>query len=363
MGRQRLLGALGLALTLLATLWFLRNFELREVTEPGRIEGEAARNPLYFARRLLTAMNLDTRVAPVPFAVGDLAADAVLVLDTERRRLVGDGLERLLAWVEGGGHLVLRAATPERNRDAEPAPDPLLERLGLRVRYSPDLAYPDAAVHYPFRSGDGRDDTLAIFFVGYYTLQGYRTDDDILFDANGAHVVHREYGAGAITVLSDMNFVRNEALCDQGHAAALWHLVHRVHAPPSRVYLAHSEAYPALPVLIWQRARAVVIATLLLALGLVAYFGTRFGPPRPPLDSARRQLRQHLEASAEYYWRRGEHARLLRPLVEASNRARRQHRRADLPERHPMPPDPEAPLTPQRFTEIVQRLNQPRTRP
>ncbi|MGF1642095.1 MAG: hypothetical protein ACFCUJ_00515, partial [Thiotrichales bacterium] len=136
-----------------------------------------------------------------------------------------------------------------------------------------------------------------------------------------------------------------------------------VHAPPSRVYLAHSEAYPALPVLIWQRARVVVIATLLLALGLVAYFGVRFGPPRPPPDPARRQLRQHLEASADYYWRRGEHARLLRPLVEASNRALRQHRHADLSNHDPMPPDLETPLTPQRFTEIVQRLHKPRTRP
>ncbi len=346
------------SMSLVAAATFLSLFELREVTEPARVEGEQAQNPLYFARRLLVEMGFDARVAPAGVA-RDLDLNAVLVLDTERQRLRDEHLDHLLAWVARGGHLVLRAVTPERNRDAPPPTDPLLERLGLEVSFSPDLAYPDAANPHLFRSRSGRTDELDVFFVGYYTLAGHRAGDEILADANGVHLVHRALGEGAITVLSDLDFLHNDALCTHAHAAALWHLVNRVHEPPARVWLAHTEAYPALPLLLWQHAWAALAALMLLAAAGAWHAGARFGPLRPPPDHVRRELRQHLEASAYVYWRQGDHARLLRALQWAVDRRARRHLRVN----HDATPlaDRAETMTPQAFTAHVRQLNRQRT--
>ncbi len=312
---QWLAAALALVLLGLGAVWFLRHFELREVPVAPRLEGEAATNALAHARDFLRAMGLPAATDEARLANSRLPeSGAVLLIDTDRKGIDPARAQALLGWVRDGGHLIVRAPTPERSRLATQRPDALFEALGVHTRYVPDLAYPDAAERLLFRSRSGRQAEAEVFFVGYYALEGYRPDDDILFDENGVHWIHRRIGRGAVTLLSDMDFLHNEALCEYDHALALWYLVNLHYEPPAAIWLVHSDEYPAFPVLLWRHAQPLFIATALLLAAWAWRSASRFGPLLPQPRPERRRLLEHIEASGRYHWTRGDRQRLVEAL-------------------------------------------------
>ena len=87
--------------------WAYENLEWKEVRVPGTMQGEAARNDLLAAERLVNAMGGKARseYAYTQPPAGD-PRQSVLVFPTERRILTARQRAQLIKWIEDGGHLV-----------------------------------------------------------------------------------------------------------------------------------------------------------------------------------------------------------------------------------------------------------------
>lgn len=332
MSRRSLWLAL-LTAALLAALaaWFLRHFERVEIHIPATEDRAVRRDPWLFAREALGELGLTLREAPLarllrhPPPAGD-----VIVLDTDRPRQP-DEARRLLAWAAAGGHLILRPPEPSREEDAAPPDDPLLDLLGLRVRFDPNITWPDEPAVW--RVG-GR--ALRLLFNAYYVLEGTAPADLLVVDENGVHMIQRRHGRGLVTVLSDMQLWHNGDLADFAHADALWHLLTQ-RGRPGTVWLVTAHGMPPLWRLVWDGGRLALaaLAVLLLAAGWRA--APRFGPLLPDAPPPRRALLEHIDAAGHWAWRQDQREALLaaerRAVLAAVARRHRQSPPADDPAR------------------------------
>ena len=121
--------ALAVMLLIGAAVWWARNFErVPERTYVG-LQGKARDDPYLAAKQLLQASGIavsETAAAASAAAKFEqLPATGTLLLGDRRHVLMNpQRVEKLLAWVAAGGHLLVEAEFPGR-------PDPLLTALGL----------------------------------------------------------------------------------------------------------------------------------------------------------------------------------------------------------------------------------------
>src|SRR3546814_12846382 len=116
-GRNVVLVAVGLLVVAVATAWWLYNYEYVETEVDLPPRGEARYNPLYALRLALQADGVHAtsrqRLQLDEVSLG--ARDTVLVL-SDPRTLSPEDVDGLLAWVEGGGHLLVRTPPLEIGR-------------------------------------------------------------------------------------------------------------------------------------------------------------------------------------------------------------------------------------------------------
>jgi len=108
--------------------WVYENMEIREMKVPGEPRGEARRNDLLAAQRLVSALGGQTDVRYAFALPPGPPRDAVLVFPTLRRAMTAPQRAALLKWVEDGGHLVAVTYTVSGSDDA---PDPTLSAVGI----------------------------------------------------------------------------------------------------------------------------------------------------------------------------------------------------------------------------------------
>ena len=312
MSRKQLFGALlTLLLLSLGALWFLNHFELREVEVPVPLQGEARDNDLYAAKLFLREMGDTAGSITLPGIIPTLpGTHDALLLDTDRKYLQSADNEALLKWVKQGGHLIFRAdidAAFDPQDDAF-SPDPLLDALGLSIHFD-TAAEPQETSRIRLSSGADTA-TLEILFNESFSLQGERPADILMFDSNGIHLLHRRFGAGHVTVLTDMEFLNNYEIGEFDHAEMLWRLVHWGN-DPEQIWLVHTQAAVPLWKLLWRHARPPLAIGLLLLLAGLLYASQRFGPLEAGPVAGRRRLLEHIEASGHHFWRLGKRQHLL----------------------------------------------------
>lgn len=284
--------ALGAALVAVAVALFLALFErVEEEVETGP-RAAANANDYLAAERLLAALGVDARSVRGPVRMPP--PDHVLVLVTPRRIFGEAQVEELLAWVARGGHLVTAPRPPAAEGEAE-SEDLLLARLGLplvpgEATEAEVLAVPAAGDAAPLRVEVG---------APRFGPAG----DDADFAAAGVLVRYR-WQQGWVTVLADASFLTNERIGDHEHARFLWSLV-TVPRRPAGVWLVYRDRLPGLSRLLAERAWTALVSAALLLAAWLWMRGARFGPALPPPPAARRSLREHLAATAEFLWRQG----------------------------------------------------------
>ena len=318
------IGLVALAVLLVgfvATAWFLRNFHRVEhrIELPPR--GEAAYNPLYALKRALQAdgVAVDSRQRL------DLSAHApgprdTLLLYGDPRSLSPPQARRLLQWVEGGGHLLLR--TPAGREDEALGSIALFDALGI-------VAKGDDGGRgcLPFRV---EGETPHVEFCG---SRRFVTRPEVVpalawGDLQHGYAYARlARGAGHVDVLADFDFLHNrggESLREPTHAA----LARQLLAPNygrGTVHLVYAAQLPSLWRTLFTRGW---MAWLPLALALCAWLwwrSQRFGPLQPLPAPERRSLLEHVHASGELLYRHGKGA-LLHAAVRASFLARLRRR-------------------------------------
>lgn len=300
-----LLGALIIAL---GVAWFLHTHERVDDTIDLPPRGEAAYNPLYALRESLIAAGLPARsrqrlqLANVPLAPRD-----TLLLYSDPRTLLPSEVERLLVWVEGGGHLLVRTPVPRRSAERV-QPRDLLERLGVHVSGSTGcepLLVTGQEGHVEFCRGRR--------FALVDTAPALHWGDS---DGDGLVYARLRYGAGAVDVLADFDFMRNADLRALPHAL----LTRQLLAPnwgAGTVHLVYAASVPPLWLQILTRGW-MAWGPLLLALLAWLWMRTqRLGPVLPAPPVARRALLEHVSASGEHLVRYG-HAPLLYDAVRVA---------------------------------------------
>ena len=146
--------------------------------------------------------------------------------------------------------------------------------------------------------------------------------DNVPEDDQEAHLLYFDVGAGSITVTSDNYIWSNRRIDCHDHAYALWNLVN----PNGRVWFLINQDAPSLAAIIWSSAKYAVLASALALILWLWSKASRFGPLFNVEQQGRRNLAEHIHASAMLLWRKQQHPQLLTLLRgEILERLQQQH--------------------------------------
>jgi len=317
-----------LVVAVLLGVWFRQTFHRVEKTLHLPPSGEAAYNPLYALAKTLEADGVKVN-ARQRLMLDDnaLAPGDTLLLFNDPRALSPPEAERLLAWVEAGGHLLIRTPlySPGEDLSGRDAPqtvmlDLLSAWLVDEVPACEDFQVEGEGHHVEFCRGRrfAFDEVVPALAWG---------------DLQAGYVYARlAVGDGHVDVLADFDFLANTAargfmqealdappeggLRDGPHRA----LARQVLAPNygrGTMHLVYAAEMPSL----WRTLYLhgwMVWAPLLLALAAWLWMRMqRFGPPVPSPAGERRSLLEHVRASGEHLYRYGRGVMLYSAVRQA----------------------------------------------
>jgi len=286
---------------------------------------EALANPYLAAEHFLRQQGLTVEQANSLERLGSLPATGnSLLLLGARSNMSPRQVEHLLAWVRSGGHLLL-VAEALWDEETGKSGDLLLDRLQIHQSLSDKPEEPTQA-----RQKKAPD--LTKLYVDNETAAAYfsfDTDFNLIdpkhlaqFSANSArssHLMQLNLGNGRVTVITDSNLWKNPAIGKYDNAWLLWYLSQGT----AVTLLFNSDVDDLFTLLLRYFPQALVALISLLALGLWRA-GMRQGPIQPPAPKARRQLLEHLKASADFLLRHSGQGTLLQALQRDIMRTARQ---------------------------------------
>ena len=288
---------------------------------------EARANPYLAAEHFLRQQGVVVAHANGLERLAELPAKGhSLLLLGERSNMTPRQVEQLLGWAKAGGHLLL-VAEALWDEDAGTSGDLLLDRLTIRQTLSDTFDEPA-----PPRKKTKPD--LTKLYVDNETAPAYfsfdtdfnLTDPKHLaqFSANSAkssHLMQLDLGQGRVTVITDSDLWKTADIGKHDNAWLLWYLSQGTDV----TLLFNSDTDDLFTLLLRYFPQALVALIALVALGLW-HAGMRHGPIQAPAPKARRQLQEHLKASADFLLRRSGQGTLLKALQHDILRAaRRRH--------------------------------------
>jgi hypothetical protein len=300
-----IVGGVLLALAIGAVVWWNATF----VRVPAKVwigpSGEARLRQFLAAERFAERMGLAAKELRSLPDVDALAPGGVLLMPGRRQLLDAQRMDRILAWVQNGGHLIAEA-------EAQGVADPLFDLLAVRRIDAPWITDPLAVTF-----ADG-----AALKVALRSRLGLEppTGRLLIRAASGESVRLASFGRGrgVVTVSASLDFARNFQIGDQDHAEFLWRLMQATPATHLAVYW-HPQRL-SLWGFLAENAAAVLAAGLALLVVWLWRIAPRFGPVAPDAPPARRRLLDHLRASGRYYWALNLRERLLIAARDAALR-------------------------------------------
>ncbi|WP_419736743.1 DUF4350 domain-containing protein [Pseudomonas sp. COR18] len=309
-------------------LYFYHRVEPHEVVIDHGPSPEARAYPYLAAESFLRERGLavshanDLRILP------DLEPrHHTLMLLGDRSDMTPRQADQLLNWARAGGRLLFVAQAlwdPKLGRSG----DLLLDRVQLRQTLSRDLKgdgpEPEDP-YYPKLTRMYLEDEEAPAYFSFDTAFHLSDPKNLVQSwansATSTHLMQMNYGLGSVTVLTDADLWTNAAIGRYDNAWLLWYL-----AQDSAVTLLFNTAHDSLfSLLLRYFPQALTALAALIALWLW-HVGLRHGPLQAPAPKARRQLQEHLRASADFLLRRSGQQALLRILQQdILRRARRRH--------------------------------------
>jgi hypothetical protein len=288
---------------------------------------EALANPYLAAEHFLRQQGLAVvhangleRLASLP------AKGNSLLLLGERGNMSPRQVGQLLDWARSGGHLLV-VAEALWDEETGKSGDLLLDRLPIHQALSDEPDDPS-----PARKKKAPD--LTKLYVDNDTAPAYfsfDTDFNLIdpkhlaqFSANSArssHLMQLDLGKGRVTVITDSELWKTPDIGKHDNAWLLWYLTQGT----AVTLLFNGDVDDLFTLLLRYFPQALVALTALIALALWQA-GMRQGPIQAPAPKARRQLQEHLKASADFLLRRSGQGTLLQALQRDILRAaRRRH--------------------------------------
>ena len=288
---------------------------------------EALGNPYLAAEHFLRQQGLAVERASGLERLSDLPPkDRSLLLLGERDNMTPRQVDQLLDWAKSGGHLLVVAEALWDEETAKSG-DLLLDSLHIQQTLSDESEQPA-----PARKQKKPD--LTKLYVDNETAPAYfsfdtdfnLTDPKHLaqFSANSArssHLMQLNLGQGRVTVVTDSDLWKTPGIGQHDNAWLLWYLNQGTDVS----LLFNSDVDDLFTLLMRYFPQALVALAALIALALWQA-GMRQGPIQAPAPRARRQLQEHLQASADFLLRRSGQGALLHALQRDILRAaRRRH--------------------------------------
>lgn len=322
-----LIGILSMIAVLWYGYWFSQNFEERTEEVRTDISPEARKNRFLAAELFIKRLEreVESRAGHDIFSVKPAKNDTI-VLGGPSSMFLDRNHEQLHEWVKAGGNLIL---VPEgkylsEEEDEEGETNPLLAELGVELliiddwdelsdsceadaesceeetgdKPSTEENDDDGRVTVTFRASHPGE-FEARFLADRYLFDGSDLAETIVGEAATPNLLRYSLESGTVTVLSDINLFTNTAIGENDHA----YLLHQLVGESGKVWIFYSADMPSLLTLLWQRApylSAIAVFLLLMAGWRMLH---KSGPQLRPQFDARRNLLEHLDASAEYSWR------------------------------------------------------------
>lgn len=326
--RSRWLAGALLALLLLAAGPYLARHlhSYQEVIERGP-SAQARQDPFLAAQAFLRKRGIEVASASgLPVLQGLPARGHSLLLLGERGRMSARQVDQLLGWVNAGGRLLFVAEALWDDAQAQSG-DLLLDRLQLHQLLSAELP------QLPNNNDESHPELTRLYLENerqpaYFSFDpAFHLEDptnkvQAWANSSGAtHLMQLRHGAGLITVVTDAELWSNQQIARYDNAWLLWYL-----NQGTAVTLVTGAAQDSLPALLLRYfPQALVALALLIVFGLW-HFALRHGAVAPEPLHGRRQLQEHLRASADFQLRHNGQQRLLRNLQQdITLRARRRY--------------------------------------
>ncbi|SDH66008.1 DUF4350 domain-containing protein [Pseudomonas panipatensis] len=360
-----LLGMLLLAVLAAVAFYLAQNLRPYSETVEHGPSPEARGNPYLAAERFLQGRGLKVKSARGLDVLDQLPSKGqTLILLGSRENLTPTQSHQLLDWAARGGHLIV---TAERLWDdqAGSSGDLLLDTLGVRQYLTEDLEQDKPAATPEGQGSEGKaptaedapvpaddaeagaptppDDASKAEEDDHYPeltklyLENEQAPAYISFDTdyhlldaknlayawanshNATHLLQLQQGDGLVTVLTDNWIWQTDNLERYDNAWLLWYLTQ-----DSAVTLVYRAEGDSLATLLTRNYPQALLALALLLACALWRAGLRQGPLLPTPSRARRQLVEHLRASADFLLRQRGHIALLQGLQRDILRRARQ---------------------------------------
>jgi hypothetical protein len=327
------------ALMVLATVWFLSNYD-REVFETrGRPQPPALRNPWLATQMLLERFGYRVQTSQEASALDRLPPGGTVIMSSERQyHLTPSRTAALLSWVERGGLLIADAS-------GVGSKDPIVEAFDVRLTPGSredagddgrNDEESDDAPKAPQKQDDGRPGTRkarepprrTVDVPGYGRELRMRASRVALYPGDvepawqvagetgkrgktAYEILAFEHGAGEVVLINGLwRFAYRGPLARDDHAELLLAMI-AVHQRGGDVDILARLATPSLFAWLWTNARAFLAASAALFLLWLWRIVPRFGVLRPDPPRPRRSLAAHLRAIGRFLWRQDAAAVLL----------------------------------------------------
>jgi hypothetical protein len=250
-----------------------------------------------------------------------------LLLLGERGNMTPRQIDQVMNWTRAGGRLLFVAESLWDEKLGH-SNDLLLDRVQLHQSLSKDLKDPPPGVGddpYPLLTKLYLEDEDAPAYAGFDTAFHLEDPKNLALawanSARATHMMQLEHGLGSIIVVTDADLWKTPAIDRYDNAWLLWYLT-----ADTRVTLIFNTDHDSLLTLLLRYFPQALVALLaLIGLGFW-HFAVRQGPLLEAPPKARRQLQEHLRASADFLLRRNGQAGLLQALQQdILRRVRRRH--------------------------------------
>ncbi|HQW81779.1 MAG: DUF4350 domain-containing protein [Rhodanobacteraceae bacterium] len=302
--RNLLIAALGLVLVAGVAYWFIANFhqvpfELR--TPPS---AAARRNRLLALEETLRTQG-HTVFNRLRFSDDDFAdpGNSAIVLDLDPRHLRASEVDHLLDFVARGALLLLRMPA-----SAEGRAGPLLDKLGVEALASNPSCFDLTLANEQSYTLCGGTRLGGDIETRYTQLASY---DDKTY---GYWYGHTQYSDGRIFLVSELDMLHNKAL-DDADAVELSEALLAPLLARHRIHLFRGVDIEPFLVLIVRVGWPFLLPALAALLLWLWMRSQRFGPVLPDAAAPRRALLEHVRASGEFLFRRGQPVAMHRALL------------------------------------------------
>jgi hypothetical protein len=324
---NRLLLGLAVGLLLLTLGWVFNHIESYEQQQNTGLSARAKRNDFLAAEFFLQRSGIEAASVSGRELLYQLPTpDHAIVLADFNISLSQKRQQALRQWLEQGGQLLTTAPTFLADDDSN-----VLKSL-----------FSIESVFHAQDKVNGNAKELAVMDVQFVDLEEtvkvaldmrfslrfdeklYHQDDiAIVRTGDDIHLLQLSIGKGFLTVVSDLNFLKNTQIKQPDHAFFLWQLL----GDSRKVWMLYSNHTPALWLRAWKYNAPLFVSVLVLGGFYFWSLWGRFGPIIQNPQIARRNILQHLRAVGQFHWKL-DHAQ---QLIEQNRELLQQHIRT----RHP----------------------------